>query len=274
MKHKIDKKIVLIVLCYRNTEDILVLLDSIKNERSEVGVVIVNSYYDDESMHCLKKIAQIYNCEYVNVDNLGYGYGNNRGIDFANQKFSYKYLCICNPDIEFIEFSSNYLKDDLVNSIIAPCIYTKTGKKQNPYYYKHIKLIDLLKYRGFKSNVIQLFYMGVIINKMISFKERLITKFRSKRPIPIYACHGSCYFIGYEALEKIGLPYNEDMFLFHEEEHLAKIASKNGITTYYEDSLVIKHFEDGSSTEIIKSNLVRKYMEQSFITFYKYWYKK
>ena len=264
-------KLVLIVLCYRETEDIKSMLRSIQGKRDSIGVILVNSFYDEATMKTLQKTAIENNCDFINIENKGYGFGNNRGIEYANAHYEYKYLGICNPDIEFNNLPLDIFSEELSNSIIAPQIKTRTEKEQNPYYYSHLQLVDWLKFIGFQKNNSFLYYVGVAINKLYRVTRSIFEKVFHIKRTKIYACHGSCFFIGHKAIDKIGLPYNEEMFLFHEEEHLARVAHSKNISTIFVKDINIIHFEDGSSMDIKKEGTIPKYMRQSYITYYNYW---
>ena len=63
--------------------------------------------------------------------------------------------------------------------------------------------------------------------------------------------------------------YNEEMFLFNEEEHLGRLAKENGISTIYAPEIVIQHKEDGSMN-VASIDLFER-MRQSYLVYYKYW---
>lgn len=260
---------VFIVLCYRETRDLIKLISNLNEQREELAIVIVNSYYDEATKDEFEKIANENNCDFLNVENKGYGYGNNRGLEFANEKYQYDFLCICNPDIVFKRFPTDRLTEDLHGSIIAPSIITKNGKKQNPYYYFHVPLIDWLKYIGLIRNKRFAYYLGVAINKIFRIA---LDKINFKSKVNIYACHGACFFIGHVAAKELGLPYNEEMFLFHEEEHLARLTNKLSIPILFDKAIEVLHFEDGSSESIKDSTFM--YMKQSYSEYYNFWYNR
>ncbi|GAB6179425.1 hypothetical protein JCM14036_07440 [Desulfotomaculum defluvii] len=263
---KVNLKIAFIVLCYRETKDVINLIKNINSYNGENKIVIVNSYYDEKTKLAFENIAKAYNCDFLNVENKGYGYGNNRGIEFVNDKYNYEFLCICNPDIIFNTSPIKLLTEDLHGSIIAPTIKTKNGKMQNPYYYLHLPVVDWLKYVGLVKNKRTFYLFGVGINKIV---RTIFGMLNFKKRTKIYACHGSCLFIGYKAVDKLGAIYNEDMFLFHEEEHLARKARWISIPTLLIKDIKVLHFEDGSSESIKDSTL--QYMQQSYSVYYKSW---
>jgi len=139
MSYRADFDFVFVVLTYRNTVD----LDSfIKYTRERVNdaykIIVVNSFFDHESLDRLREIAVTNNCDFLNTENKGYGYGNNRGIDFARSHYKFKFLIVSNPDIEIQYMPTIDSLEEYSRCIIAPTIKTLTGKNQNPYYpYLH-----------------------------------------------------------------------------------------------------------------------------------------
>lgn len=66
--------------------------------------------------------------------------------------------------------------------------------------------------------------------------------------------------------------YDEEMFLFNEEEHLGKLAETKGIATYYAPEIKVRHKEDGSMSLASINEFER--LKQSFLVYYKNWIKK
>lgn len=266
-KTKFD--IVFVVLTYRNSEDLKSFITSVGQKISETyKIVIVNSYYDDLSYNEIRNIAFDNGCDFLNVDNKGYGYGNNMGIDYAKNKYIFKFLIVSNPDIELLNFSTHTL-NGLHDSIIAPSIKTLRGKNQNPYYYSKIDLVEWLTYYSCKQDNEIFNYIGIIINKIYREARLLIDKILKVKKRKIYASHGSFVIFSYNALIKLGQIYDERMFLFSEENHLARLAFEKSVKTFMVPGIKVLHKEDGS-IGFNNSNL-GEYMKESFITYYENW---
>lgn len=238
-------KYVFVILVYKNTDDIKDYIKNIKKLNINSEIIIVNSYYDDKSKNIFESIAKSNNCVFINVENKGYGYGNNRGIEYANKAFDYEYIIISNPDIYIKEFNETNL-ERYNDSVIGPIIKTKCGKNQNPYWYIENKLAEKLIYLGCKNLSKISLYIGIIWNKII--REVGLRKFNisNKRFQKVFAVHGSFLILPKIVLNKIGMPYDEDMFLFAEESHLAHLLKKHNIETYITKDISIIHYEDGS----------------------------
>lgn len=271
---KIKYDFVFVVLCYRNTDDLSLFITSAKKITDTYKIVVVNSYYDDETRDNFKKITIENNCDFVNVPNNGYGAGNNSGVDYAKSHYNFEYLVICNPDIEFITFSKDNIKG-MNDYIIAPEIKTLKGKSQNPFIDQRSRLInksiETLEYYGYRTKSKLLLYSGFAINKFIRESSNFIYNMIQPKRRKIHACHGACLIIGQTALRRIDKLYDENMFLFCEEFHLANVAKERKVDTVMVPSLKVLHREDGSVSFISKSAF--KIQAKSFIYYYEKWYR-
>lgn len=250
-------KFVVIILVYRNDADLDECIQSVYKHINDCKIVVVNAYYDDSTRNNIKKIAETNNCDFLDEKNKGYSFGNNRGISYANEKYEYEYIIISNPDIIVKQFN-----DSLPDAeIIAPKVVTMSGKNQNPMAVKENKLAEYLVYQGLKKNKKMIFAVGLVIKKI---SDKLVLLFRKKHiPLNIFMAHGSFVIIRKDVIDIIGSLYDENMFLFAEEGVLAYKTRKQGMITVYEDTIIVKHKEDGSmkfadfsiSNELRKANI-------------------
>ena len=111
------KDLTVIIVTFKTNEDIL--YNCINSIGKDVNIINIENSNDKSHK---KKIEQKYNNVKVILSgkNLGYGGGNNLGI----QKSETRYILISNPDVvynnNFFEEVKNYLKDDLNFSVIGP----------------------------------------------------------------------------------------------------------------------------------------------------------
>ena len=142
------KDLTVIIVTFKTNEDILYnCINSISKD-----VNIINIENSNDTSH-KKKIEQKYNNVKVILSgkNLGYGGGNNLGI----QKSETRYILISNPDVvynnNFFEEVKNYLKDDLNFSIIGPSYNDEKilsygsfdlSKNLNTFDKFHLKEVD------------------------------------------------------------------------------------------------------------------------------------
>ena len=255
---KEQKDFIFVILVYRNFIDLEECIESISEKIQNYKVVVVNAYYDDASMQNIEAISKKHGCDFLNIENKGYSFGNNTGIKYAREHYDFKHLIVSNPDTIIEEFPNI---ERLDYDIIAPMIRTKTGKAQNPMHIKQSRLAEGLIYRGFKKQRRYVLYSGLAINKLRRETYLLFGKNKKKK---IFAAHGSFVVFSNAALSKLDYtPYDENMFLFAEEMVLAVRAKEAGIETVYLPEVKIFHKEDGSmnlsnlsiDSELAKSNI-------------------
>lgn len=145
----------------------------IRNLKCNYKIIVIDAKYSDEVSKDIENICFQNKLVYIQIDNKGYGYGNNVGIEYANNMYEYKYIIICNPDVEFI---STLRIENLCDSemIIAPQIIANNNKLQNPYWVKENIFSEKLMYIGYKHDIKLFLYVGIFINKIIKYLFRNI----------------------------------------------------------------------------------------------------
>jgi GT2 family glycosyltransferase len=205
----------------------------------------VNSYYDETTKNIIKKIAINNRCDFINVQNRGYGYGNNMGIAFAIKKYVFDYLIISNPDVVIEKYDTTEL-DNLTPAAFGPIIKTSKGKNQNPYWVHHNLLTEGLIYAGYKHNIRPLLFVGIALNKVAREIFVYILNNIKLKKIKSYALHGSFVIFNSKLLSLMGPPYDENIFLFGEESDIAYRIRKLKAKSYVLNRIVVMHKEDGS----------------------------
>ncbi|HMM17387.1 MAG TPA: hypothetical protein PKC47_07630 [Petrimonas sp.] len=243
MKQSFD--FVFVILVYKNYSDLKEVIPKIKDLSVSNRIVVVEGYSSDEIRENVRVIAESNDCDYIAVENKGYGAGNNRGIEFAFNNYSFKYIVVCNSDIDVVKFDYPF-PSEYEKAVIAPVIKTIGGKYQNPYWYKKNKLAEFLMYFGYKHRIKLLLYSGIAIFKFA--RNHFISQFISSECNEKYVAgaHGSFVIYSKHALDCIGLPYDENMFLFAEESLLSHILDKHDIKVIMSKRIEILHHEDGS----------------------------
>ena len=262
MKHY---KYIAIILVYRNEDDLKECVASFNRHVSDCKIIIVNSFFDEESNERIKNAAQQLGCDFLSVENKGYGAGNNAGIAYANQHYTFDYLIISNPDIVIQQFDDNQVNPQ---GITAPDITALSGKKQNPLLPWDTHYFYYFVYQGYKRNNKYFCLFGRALNRL-SRELFLLWSWNRTTPCNIYGAHGSFLIISQDALAKLLPLYDEHIFLLCEELVLAKRAKEKGIVTYLTPQIKILHKEDGS---VKLSNLsMRKIVAQSTIYYYEHY---
>lgn len=238
-------KYIFCILVYRNTEDVLECINSIKKMVRDYRIIIINSFYDDSSKNIFEEIANTNGCDFINVDNKGYGYGNNRGFQHALENYKFDYIIVSNPDILIERFDEEYLQK-YSDMVIAPMITTVKGKAQNPYWLFKNSFAERMIYWGqLKKNRFVL-YSGYAINKMIREIGLFFFRKSKREELAIYAAHGSFCMFPRIVFDRLGLFYDENMFLFAEEAYVAHMLKKSEVKTILTKAIRITHKEDGS----------------------------
>ncbi|AEW85574.1 glycosyltransferase family 2 protein [Flavobacterium columnare] len=261
---------VFVVLTYRNTSDLKTFLK--ENSFSDSKIVIVNSFYDENSREEFHDIANNNDCDFINVANRGYGAGNNAGVDFALKNYDFEHLIICNPDVKINKFDDTYLKKIGTRVILAPEIKTKTGKDQNPFIINYNYFFRWLYYKAVTNKISILKYFVYAVNGLV---RRLFIKFVTGLGLDkarVYSCHGSFFIIGKQALSELAPLYYEEMFLYHEEHFLARKTALKEIPIYFVPKYFsIRHYEDGST--FFNNKIMNDYLDDSYIKFFKFYYR-
>jgi len=238
-------KYIFVILVYRNTDDLKDCIDSIKSMVKSYKIVVVNAFFDDDTKNRCESIAVTNDCDFLNIENKGYSFGNNRGIEFALNQYDFKYLIVANPDTEILKFEDKSIDNEQYD-IFAPDIITLRGTQQNPMGIKRLKLSQKILYKGFKNNNILYVHGVILFIKIVRTLRVFLNKLRKLSVYPIYCAHGSFVIMRKESIEKLYPVYDENMFLFAEEGVLAAKADRLGLKTCYYNSISIKHKEDGS----------------------------
>lgn len=257
--------IIFVVLVYRNTTDLSDFFNH--NNVPNSKTIVVNSYYDEESQNEFMRIAKANCADFISVPNNGYGAGNNKGCKYALENYEFDYLVISNADILIDNFSVEVL-NNYRECIIAPKLINLKGRNQNPSMpFAPSKVYERIRRWVFMGDHRKLLIVCYAYSRFL--KIVFNTFYRSRREI--FSAHGAFVILPYAILNKLYPLFNESMFLFCEEEHLARHAINNGIKTVYVPEILIRHKEDGSMSVASENLFVRT--KQSFLEYYNCWFK-
>lgn len=151
--------LIFVVLTYRNEKDLQDFFNSLSNCSGSTRVIVVNAYYDENSLKKVKEIAINNNADFIEIENKGYSYGNNVGIQYALEDYKFRYLVVSNPDIEIQKFNIDDLCNEQ-NALIGPTIITLSGKNQNPMMYRRVPLALHIEYMNQKHGDSRLLWGG------------------------------------------------------------------------------------------------------------------
>jgi len=233
--------IAFIILNYNTWEMTLRCVDSISATcKQNYTIYIVDNGSINDSYHNLKEqYRNNKNVVVIQNENLGYAKGNNVGIRQA-LKDGYDTITITNNDVIFLDESIDYLYTFLEKNqdvaVVSPYILSPEGELQNLPSLKPVKTSDYLLYNTKLSK------LATLKRKMQYHHEYYLTSNSIKdEPIPIYKFSGCCFMARSEMLEKIGL-FDENTFLYYEEDILCHIMYKSGYKAcYLPDSKIVHH---------------------------------
>lgn len=256
----------------------------------KTAVIILNYNSEDETIKYVKKIEK-YNCinTIIVVDNFsengerlfslksdkvyvirtekngGYSYGNNFGLKFLeslNEK--YDYIVISNSDIEVKEevFEACFkeLEQNSKTGICSPRMHDKNDKPIRRSSWKirtpaidmanSTRLTEILLYKLFKSG---------------EYKEE---EFSKNPRLKVEAVTGAFFAIRYDVFKKCGY-FDENVFLFYEEDILAKKIQKLGYDTYSLNNVSFKHYESSTIDKVFNYWKKIKTLQKSKMYFQK-----
>ena len=235
---------IFVLLVYRNTSDPEEFIASLKNIKASYRVILVNSFYDRQSEEKAAKLCEKNGCDFISTENRGYGAGNNLGIAFAAEHYRYKFLIVANPDVEIGNFPADLMDYAGSPCICGPLIKTLTGKRQNPCMVINSPFREFwLRRFAIKPENKLPFYIAIGVNKIERNLFNLVFGRSVKR---VYSLHGSFMIFSYEALRMLPQPFDPRMFLFREEDHVARCARRLHIRMIYNPHIDVLHKEDGS----------------------------
>ena len=170
--------------------------------------------------------------------NGGYNYGNNFGIKYLEsngEKFDY-YL-ICNPDIEISEEAIKKCIDVFGNDkhigIVAPRMYNKSDK---PIRRSSWKIRTFWRDVVHSTRLLEIIFYSVLRRGEYSEKDY------EKDVLEVEAIAGSCFIIRSDVLHDIDY-LDENIFLFYEEDILAKRLKNKGYKVISLNSQKFIHYE-------------------------------
>lgn len=248
-----------IVLVYKNTNVLTGFFESIK-KIDNYRVILVNSFYDNESENACKRIAEKNDADFISIPNKGYSYGNNRGIEYANEHYDYRFLIVSNSDIIVEDISYlDRVKDNVL--VIAPDTRMLNGKKQNPNIAYNSYLYSLFMQWGYRYWN-RLIILAHIVSRATRELFLLLTKIFNINRMRIFSPHGSFIILTKGAVDKLKPIFNDNMFLYNEEWFLAYKCKFTNIPVCYIRKLKILHLEGASS--VSNKRIINQHYRDSY----------
>jgi GT2 family glycosyltransferase len=252
-----------VILNYNTWEMTIRCVDSILNTcQQNYSIYIVDNGSKNDSYHNLKEhYKESNNVIVINSGgNLGYARGNNVGIRYA-LKDGLDIITVVNNDVIFLEESINhmytFLKKNHDVAAVSPYILSPDGEVQNLPFLKPITIRDYLFYSTRLSRFSTSKQKQQYTEKYLLSENSIGTY-----PIPIYKFSGCCFMAKREMLEDVGL-FDENTFLYYEEDILCHKMYKSGYKAYFLPNAEIVHHHGLTTgkanlfvdTEMLKSEM-------------------
>lgn len=265
-------KLALVVLNYNDADNTLKVLGNAAHYDVFDKVIVVDNASNDDSRIRLKSYCKnnekIYFVE--NHENKGYGAGNNIGI-FVAKKLGMDLALIANPDTDFEERVIKVLKSAMEKNenigICAPLVETNDvyGSRENV-----LKGASCWPMRDFLHSLAE---NGPICRRIFTKALHYDKNFYNAKIKSVGAVLGALLMVRVEDFIRVG-GYDENMFLYGEEDLLSKkmadIGQKTAVVTGYK----YKHIHSASIKKSLKSLYSRqKIREESTLYFYEKYLK-
>ena len=259
-------KTAIIVLNYNDYDNTQKFVKSIQNYNILNKIVIVDNYSSKkDELSLLKKLE----CSKVDVisseKNGGYAYGNNYGLYYLDNKYGkdfFDYVISSNPDAyvseETIEKSINFLQLNKNSVIAAPRMFFKNGPARRSSWKKRSISIDIAN----STRLTQfLFYF-------IFKKGEYLKKDFENDILKVDAIAGSFFIADINKFRKIGY-FDENTFLFYEEDILGEKAKRQNYDIYSLNKLKFIHYDSQTIGKLVSAFKKQDILFDSRIYFHK-----
>lgn len=231
---------------------------NIRNVYSNNTIVLVDNFKSEEERKKTIDICNKVNIDLILSDNIGYGRGLNKAIEYCFEKEKNKnfYIFAGNLDIEYVHIPDKLPKGKYV---YVPIVEESIKKNRNPFLTKIQKNIFPIYYLAGYFKSIPLLYFAIAVNKVFS-----------KIPSQIWAVHGSLFCFNSSCVENDKLLFNEKSFLYCEELEFASYM-EHARVDFLNKKIKIIHKENAATGEI---NTSKKSFFKLWWPSYKNWYTR
>ena len=252
-------KVATIIVNYNDSDCTTKYVQKIKSYNLINKIVVVDNLSTTTGVFDTLKKLEDAKIEVIQSDkNGGYDYGNNFGIKYLqknNEK--YDYYIISNPDIEVSEDAIkkciDVLEENKNVAVAAPRMFNKESKPIRRSAWKIRTFgLDIIH----STRLLEIMFYKLLRNGEYSSKDF------EKELLEVEAISGAFFIIKSKILNEIGL-LDENVFLFYEEDILAKKLANINLKTISVNTEKFIHYE---SQTIGKSLSYYKKVKQLFIS--------
>lgn len=243
-------KVAMIVVNYNDFENTARLIEEVREYNLITWVVVVDNASSDETRDQLKKLTDEKIIILFSKKNMGYARGNNIGMRYAIEKLDVDTFVIANPDISYSEQTLYKLlevcnqKEQKIGLVTAQMMSCKSN-----YGYGVWKFPSIEK---------QIFNNFILLKKIFGDRTRYLPKELQEDLCKVDVIAGSFFVCSTATMQEIGF-FDENTFLFGEENILAYKLKNAGYTNYLCTNLSFEHEHSASIDKNVK-NIRKKFM--------------
>lgn len=250
-----------IILHYKNINDTLECLKSIKLQKTKhkVSIIVVDNHTLNKED--LSRVNE-YTKDVILLDkNYGFAKANNIGCKYAIEKYQPEFLGVINNDTlinqkNFIDKIYNIYEKTKFD-ILGPKIITNNGDSVNPFpVYDNLEIIDeKIKYSEKLIKIYQNVFLRYLLYIYLWLKFKIKKKPKNKNGYKSQynvALHGCALIFSRKYYKKYDNVFYNETFLYHEEEFLNYRKNKDNLISYYASDLEIIH-KEGASLNLLFS---------------------
>lgn len=232
-------KVALIVVNFNDVKDTLNYVKKVTEYKAIDRIVVVDNMSTvDNALEDLKTLESKKVLVIASEKNGGYSYGNNFGIKCLEEKGEiYDYYIISNPDIEISEEALqkclSELEENEKTAVVAPRMLNSEGKTIRRSSWK---------YRTFFRDIIHSSrFLEILFYKVLRNGEYTEEDYKKPR-LKVDVISGAFFIIKKKVYDEIN-GFDENVFLFYEEDILSKQLMEKGYDIISLNDVCFKHFE-------------------------------
>lgn len=232
-------KVAAIIVNYNDAQDTEKYVKKISKYETINRIVIVDNL--STTIGAFEKLKELEDSKVAVIQsekNGGYDYGNNFGVKYLeSQNEEYDYIIISNPDIEITEEAIKHCLDvidkDEKIAVIAPRMFNKENKPIRRSSWKMRTFwLDVVH----STRILELLFYKILRSGEYNEKDY------QNEVLEVEAISGAFFIIRSKVLKEVNY-LDENVFLFYEEDILAKKLSEKNYKTISLNSEKFIHYE-------------------------------
>lgn len=243
----------IVILNYNDYENTRKLVKSIKEYKILNKIVIVDNKSTNNGE--LKRLNTLI-CNKVDVivsdENGGYSYGNNYGLKYLDNKYGnneFEYVIISNPDVYVKEYDIEKTIEFLSNNkkcvIASPRMHYTNGPARRSAWKKRKVITDIANSTRITQTILFPFFKKGEYSKE-DFKNNVLE---------VDSIAGSFFVANHKLFKDIGY-FDENTFLFYEEDIIGIKAKEKGYNIFSLNDLSFMHYESKTIGKVM--NIFKK----------------